>query len=190
MMSVFSNCGLSSPFTSPEDRPFVKNVEMISEASLRGSTGLLGSSFEVTLRQDGTARLKCSFYKLNTEEKPLYPNAEPLCGGIYSRLAADFVKSGTAVYDKRLDGVFTTKFPPERFNELARLVITNDFLSMDESPAFDGRTDSPMDRTAVLYRGKLKEVFGDGAADDNKLSDIKRLIYAIARETEWSGEKK
>lgn len=188
-VSVLTNCAIRSPFTSPEDRPFVKNVEMISEVSLRSSTGMLGSSFEIMLREDGTARLECDFSELNTEEKPLYPNAQPICGEMYRRFAADFVESGTQDYEKRLKGVFTSKVPVERYRELAGRAIKNDFLSMRERDAFNGRTDSPVDRTAIVYRGKLKEVFGDGGEDD-KLAEIKRMIYAIAKETDWTSERK
>ena len=191
LASVFGNCAIHSPFTSPEDRPSAKNVEMISEASLGASTGIMGSSFEIKLRADGTARLECDFYKLDKADKPDYPDAEEVCGKMYRRFPADFVLSGAQTYDKTLKGVFIADFPHERFLDGARLIVKNDFFSMKEAYMSDEvRTDSPADRTSVVWNGKLWTVVDQSDAAPDQLSEIKRFIYTAAKELEWKSEKK
>jgi hypothetical protein len=183
-VSLWTSAGCALVPTEP------RGAEKITEVSLRGSTGLLGSSFEVTLHRGGTARLECSFDNLDKDDQPPLEYAEPFCQEMYRRSASSFVKTGTQTYDKRLEGVFAAAFPPASFDETARLVIKNGFLSMRDRYADGARTDSPADRTAVVYDGELKEVFDAGDAGSEELAEIKRSIYAIAKQTGWTSEKK
>lgn len=168
--------------------PNAVSAEKISEVSLRASTGLLGSGFVIVLRGDGTAELECAFYNLDRDDKPEIEYAERHCGELYRRRPEDFVRSETRPGDATLKAVFTGSLPKEKFAELARLVIKNDFLSMNERYTQHWRTDSPADTTAVTHAGKTKKVADSGDEGGENLAEIKRMIYTLADESQWTSK--
>lgn len=175
ILIFFYGCGLFAP-----------PVSDISEIAFRGQTGMLGSAYTVSFRNDGTTNCECSFYRLEADNKPNLEFVNNICTELYKKDSKLFIEEKDTYSDKKLTGVFTGKINKEKFDDLARtLQKTSFFLIPDVS--FGGATlDKPPDFVKVVYEGKSKEV-SDESID---LSEIKNALIETAKETSWLAKKK
>ena len=147
--------------------------------ALRGQTGLLGQSFRIEFRRDGTASIECSFYNLNDEKKPR-SDFKLLCDDLYRQFPESFRLNGNQLRS-HLNGSVTA----EKFVELSQTLKANGYFSMKDGWEFDGRMDAPPDFVEVEFDGTKKEVGDSGATKNEPFSAIKRSLYELGKATKW-----
>jgi hypothetical protein len=160
---------------------FVSPVTDISEIAYREQTGLLGSAYTISFRNDGTANCECSFYSLDENKKPNLEFVENICSGLYRKDSSIFIVEKGSSGDFKLNGSFTGNITKEQFEKLAQNLQSNDFFSIVEKESGDVRTDAPPNFIKVVYAGKTKEV----SDANNDLSSIETSIIETADKTTW-----
>jgi hypothetical protein len=154
-----------------------RNISMIA---VRGQTGLLGQSFRIEFRRDGKAAIECSFYKLNSENKPA-SDMKMLCDDLYRQYPASF-----HIDRNNLVGKFSGTIASGEFAGLSKTLNDNAFFSMKDGWEFDGRLDAPPSFVEVEFDGQKKEVGDSGAKENKPFSEIKSSIYALGKDTAWA----
>lgn len=181
--TIFTFAGCSA-VTSPP-------TEEISEISLRKQTGLLGVTFTINFRRDLTASGECVFYNVDENNKPAnIEYADPFCKDLYIGNPTAFVETKNQYDDIHLKGAFSGKISNEKFGKITGLINKNEFLAMNEKNV-ESAKDAPPDFTKVIYvSGKTKEVSDNLDNGGEKLAEIKRAIYDVAKETKWESGRK
>ncbi len=76
----------------------------------------------------------------------------------------------------RLEGVFTGQVSKERFDQLAKLIVENDYFSMKDEYIDRQLMDAPPKRTRVVYLGGAKEIRNQLGKGGKLLSEIEEAI--------------
>lgn len=164
----FHGCGLFAP-----------PVTDVSEIAFRGQTGLLGSAYTVSFRNDGTASCECTFYRLDENKKPNLKFVENICSDLYRKDSSTFAEVKDSDSDVELKGIFTGKITKEQFEKLAQNLSNNGFFSIIEKGSSGVTLDAPPNFIKAVYAGKIKEM----SDADNDLSSIRTAIIETAKET-------
>jgi len=108
--------------------------------------------------------------------------------GLKSEYRVTFRKDGTAEYQgdvhAKLKGKYRGKISNDQFEQLARLIIANDFFSLeDKYQAL--LTDIDMVTTSVVYAGGRKAVEDFGRGGGERLTQIESEIDKTAELIAW-----
>lgn len=156
-------------------------AESITEISESAHTGLGNSSFEITLRKDGTAEFTCTFYNVTKDPEPdsMQVRMVEACGTLYKNNRSEFRPEGSGGYSSNsytLKGTFKGSIPAEEFNRIAKLVVDNGFFSLDDKYMEPGLMDAPPIHTKVVHASGQKEILNQAGKAGAKLNEIEQAI--------------
>ncbi len=156
----------------------VSRPAKINSIALRIQTGLLGQTYQITIKNNGQASLECKFYELNSDGKPRM-NAKMLCDQLLEQMPKGFreVKGD-------LEGKFVGNVSEVVFSDLVKLLNEKNYFSMTDGYEFDGRLDAPPSFVDVEFDGGKKSV-GDKARNNEELHSIKEAIKEQGQAIEW-----
>lgn len=135
----------------------------ISEVSLRSGGGQLSYWYQIVVRKDGTAEY---LGDVSPERRRQPKSFDDVPGEGAKRL------------------MYRGRISPEQFNELAKLIIKNDFFSLKDD--YGGVADAVQTTTSVVYSGGRKEVNNQIGRGGEKLSEIERTVEKVADQITWA----
>ncbi|MDT4969536.1 MAG: hypothetical protein QOJ64_4273 [Acidobacteriota bacterium] len=135
----------------------------ISEVSFRSGGGQLSYWYQIVVRKDGTAEY---LGDVSPERRRGPKSFDDVPGEGAKRV------------------MYRGRISPEQFNELAKVIIKNDFFSLKDN--YGGVADAVQTTTSVVYCGGRKEVSNQIGQGGEKLTEIERAIEQVADHIAWA----